>query len=369
MLKILLLNDTLIKGGKERRIVELLKYSKAHFPVQFELVFMHQTIDYPEINEVGYPIHILDWNNKQFLKGYKKLKGICDAFQPDIIHSWSSMTDILSVILKWQIKKPFITSMIAQALPKATLRDKDYFRSKIAFPFADKITSNTKAGITSFHAPQQKSLCIYNGFNYNRLNNLIDPNTLRNQLGLQNKFIIGMVAAFEPRKDYFTVIEAAKKLSIQHADRIAFVLIGGGAMQEEVKAQAGEWLNKTIFFTGKLNNVESYINLFNIGILCTNSDVHGEGISNSILECMALAKPIIATEGGGTAEIVQHRTTGFLIAPKSPDVLAEKIQQLMHDDQLAIQMGQAGKKIIQEQFTIEKMCNTFFATYQELASK
>jgi glycosyltransferase involved in cell wall biosynthesis len=84
---------------------------------------------------------------------------------------------------------------------------------------------------------------------------------------------------------------------------------------------------------------------------------------------MALAKPIIATEGGGTAEIVQHRTTGFLIAPKSPDVLAEKIQQLMHDDQLAIQMGQAGKKIIQEQFTIEKMCNTFFATYQELASK
>ena len=67
-------------------------------------------------------------------------------------------------------------------------------------------------------------------------------------------------------------------------------------MQESVPVH----LKDKIIFLGKIANVENIINIFDIGILITNSKVHGEGVSNSIIEYMALGKPVIATRGGGT---------------------------------------------------------------------
>ena len=63
-----------------------------------------------------------------------------------------------------------------------------------------------------------------------------------------------------------------------------------------------EYSNKFIFLT-KQDDIESIINIFDIGILATFT----EGISNSIIEYMALAKPVIATDGGGTSEIFWFR--------------------------------------------------------------
>ena len=70
-----------------------------------------------------------------------------------------------------------------------------------------------------------------------------------------------------------------------------------------------------IIFTGKQKHVESIINIFDIGVLCS---CYGEGISNTIMEYMALGKPVIATDCGGNKEIVVHNVTGFLIEPKNP---------------------------------------------------
>ena len=86
-------------------------------------------------------------------------------------------------------------------------------------------------------------------------------------------------------------------------------------------------LNKIIFL-GKRSNVESIINIFDVGILLTNSKVHGEGISNSIMEYMALGKPVIATRGGGTNEVVIEGENGYLIDPFNEDQLIEKIENV-----------------------------------------
>ena len=100
MIKVLILNDILIKGGKERRIVELLKYCKQHFDISFEIIFMYENVDFPEIYDTQYPIHIINWSNKNKIEGLKKIFAITKSFKPDILHSWSSMTDIISIFLK-----------------------------------------------------------------------------------------------------------------------------------------------------------------------------------------------------------------------------------------------------------------------------
>lgn len=369
-MKVLLLNDIMLKGGKERRIVELMRYFKNTYPeVTFEVILMHDTINYPEINDFGFKINVLKWTNRTALQGFKKIFKIVDEFKPDVIHSWSSMTDVVATVLRGRRGYRFISSMVAQAIPRKTLKDKDYRRSILTFPAADIITSNSKAGLVSYGAPQAKSVCIYNGFNTARLNNLLPKDELKRKLGIEGKFVIGMVAAFERRKDYATIIEAAKTLLQKHGDRLVFLLIGDGSLKEEMVNKAGEEYNKGIVFTGKLNNVESYINIFDAGVLCTNSEVHGEGISNAILEYMALGKPVIATEGGGTNEIVFNNQTGYLVPPGRPAVVVEKIERILNNPSEANSLAASAQKRVKEVFTIENMGSSFYNVYKELAAK
>jgi len=112
----------------------------------------------------------------------------------------------------------------------------------------------------------------------------------------------------------------------------------------------------------------------------TNYKVHGEGISNSILEYMAMGKAVIASLGGGTNEIIEDNRTGFLINPSSPQELSEKIELLINNLELRRMMGIAGKQRIEDYFSINSMVNKFIQVYknfllnsaavnQEIASK
>ena len=82
------------------------------------------------------------------------------------------------------------------------------------------------------------------------------------------------------------------------------------------------------------------MNIFDVGILLTNSMEHrGEGISNSIIEYMALAKPVVATRGGGTNEVVIDGQNGYLIDPFNEDQLIEKIKILVKNKAYRIKIG------------------------------
>lgn len=366
MIKVLLLNDELSRGGKERRIAELVKYCKLHYEIIFEIIIIHDKIEYEDIYEAGYKIHTLKWSENKTIVNFKRLFAITKSFNPDIIHSWSSMTDVIGLFLKMYTHKKLISSMIARVIPYRNLKDKDYRRALYTFPFIDFITSNTKAGIERYHAPKRKSICIYNGFNFERSKNLQKAEILKKQHNLENKFVVGMVAAFEKRKDQETFISAALSLLKKFPGKIAFVLIGYGIYEEERRKQSGVHFQKDIIFTGVCNFVEEYINIFNIGVLCTNSEFHGEGISNAILEYMAMAKPVIASEGGGTKEIVDDNLTGFLIKPKQPNLLEDKIIYLMNNPEKAWDMGFQGQQKIRQQFSIEAMCCGFIKIYEKL---
>lgn len=366
MIKVLILNDELTRGGKERRIAELVKYCKLHYEIIFEIVVIHDKIEYEDIYETGYKIHTLKWAENKTIDSFKRLFAIAKSFNPDIIHSWSSMTDVIGVSLKMYTHKKLISSMIARVIPYRSLKDKDYRRALYTFPFIDFITSNTKAGLERYHAPKRKSSCIYNGFNFERTNNLQKADILKKQHNLENKFVVGMVAAFAERKDQETFISAALSLLKKYPGKIAFVLIGYGAYEEERRKQSGEHFQNDIIFTGMCNFVEEYINIFNVGVLCTNSEFHGEGISNAILEYMALGKPVIASEGGGTKEIVDDTINGLLIKPKQPELLEEKIIYLMNNPEKARDMGLQGQLKIRQHFSIEAMCSGFIKLYEKL---
>jgi glycosyltransferase involved in cell wall biosynthesis len=105
------------------------------------------------------------------------------------------------------------------------------------------------------------------------------------------------------------------------------------------------------------------MNMCDIGILAT----YTEGISNSIMEFMALGKPVVATDGGGTKELVIGGETGFLIKPKSVEELVSKIEYLLNNDKIASSMGMKAKERIKQEFSMKKMINSFVDLYNNFS--
>jgi glycosyltransferase involved in cell wall biosynthesis len=174
-----------------------------------------------------------------------------------------------------------------------------------------------------------------------------------------------MVATFDERKDYRMLIGAAIPI-VTERNNIRFVLVGNGNDFQNVKSLVPVSLLNRIIFLGKRNDVESIVNVFDAGILLTNAKVHGEGISNSLIEYMALGKPVIATRGGGTDEVVLDNQNGFLIDPGNAGQLTEKIIFSMENKQAISKLGNEGREMIKRRFDLTIMTKNYFELYKSL---
>ena len=258
-----------------------------------------------------------------------------------------------------------VNGNIANAPHNLKIWDKELFRAKLTFPYSDVIIGNSEAGLKAYYAPKSKSMCIHNGFDFNRITELKDREEIKKQFQIKTKYTVAKIAAFTNRKDYKTYIEAALKVVRMH-DNVTFLGIGDGPKLEEMKELVPDKFKDRILFTGPQFDVESIINVIDIGVLSTNIDIHGEGISNSIMEYMVLGKPVVATEGGGTNEIVVDKKTGFLVPPKSPDIFAEKMQYLLNNPEDAKRMGEAGRQRIYDHFNLDKMTEIYYQLYRKM---
>jgi glycosyltransferase involved in cell wall biosynthesis len=346
-----------------------MKAIKINTDIDFELVVMNKDIHYEIVHELAIPIHLLIRSRKKDLSIFKQLFNLCKTIQPDIIHCWDSMTAIYSAPICKLLKIKLVNGMVTDTIVTRKLLSKSWLRARLTFPFSDVIIGNSLAGLRTYGAKRSKSVCIYNGFNFERIDNLVAPEQLRNEIlwkADEQLFIVGMVAAFEPRKDYTTLLHCAIKLCGEENNNYCFLLVGEGTMMVSLKKLVPEQLARKIIFLNRRSDVESLINIFDVAVLLTNSKLHGEGISNSILEYMALAKPVIATAGGGTNELVIDNYNGFLIPVGNEQELTHKIKTLKKNKDLIEQLGENGRKTIMEKFNIKLMTNQYISLYKSL---
>lgn len=362
---ILFLADNMGGGGKERRMLELIKSLCKDPRNKIILVSISDMgIGYDYMYDLPITIIETDREFRFSLKPYYVIKGAVQKYKPDIVHSWGSMCSFYMLPLLINRKFRFINSVIADAPLHISWGDKNYFRNRITFLFSDVVLSNSLAGIRSYDAPVNKTYCIYNGIDMNRFRNLPDPVQLKETLGFSGfRFIAGMVGAFHDRKDYRTFTLAAIRVATQHPDA-CFLLIGEGQNRAETEAMVPEHLKSNILFLGRRPDVEALNQVLTVGVLCTNSDVHGEGVSNSIIEYMSLAKPVLATEGGGTNEVVEDGKNGYLLKNKDVDGLTEKLLYLYHQPAACAAMGQQALDTIHRKFMLDRMTQEFMAVYR-----
>lgn len=366
-MKILILIDSLRRGGRERRMIELLKSFSKHEGLHVDLVVFSEIIEYPEIYDLPYCTHIIPRVLKKDPSVFYKLYKLARRIRPSIVHSWGTMSTIYAIPTCKALSLVLINGNIADAPQNLNLFDPRFFRAKLTFPFSDRVVGNSQAGLLAYKAPRSKSHCIHNGFDLARFRDLEDPNSVKEKLQILSGAVVGMVGAFHDRKDYETFVAAAIVM-IRDFKNISFIAVGDGPNLPGIKSMVPENMKDRIILPGLIQGIESVINIFDIGVLSTNQLVHGEGISNAILEYMALGKPTIATRGGGTPEIVQDGVTGFLIPGKDVQSLVDKINLLVKDATLRQQMGETAREQVTENFSIEVMEQKYLQLYRSCLS-
>jgi len=182
---------------------------------------------------------------------------------------------------------------------------------------------------------------------------------MRRILNIQTPFVVGMVARFHPRKYYETYISAAMHVLNERRD-VTFLAVGDGSMLDECKQMILTQHSERFVFLGRRSDVESIVNMIDVGVLAS----HSEGISNAIMEYMALGKPVVASDHGGNRELVVDNVTGFLVDSNSAFEMAQRILHLLNDREVAINMGRAGRERLERQFQLAAMTKEYMDVYK-----
>jgi glycosyltransferase involved in cell wall biosynthesis len=169
--------------------------------------------------------------------------------------------------------------------------------------------------------------------------------------------VIGCVATLVPHKGHRYLLEAFKKI-----ENAYLLLIGNGPIKTDLDRVVFELgISNRVIFTGSQIDVTPYMQVMDIVVL-PSSEVEGLGIS--LIEAMALAKPVVATNIGGIPEVVDDGYTGLLVKPKDSDALTKAINTLLNAPDLAQKMGINGRKKYQELFTLKYMIKRMEEMYE-----
>jgi len=215
--------------------------------------------------------------------------------------------------------------------------------------------------------PAEKIEVIHNSLDLSQYEITTQNGSLRKELGLSpDTPLVGMVANFNfDIKGHRYLIEAAKALS-DRSTGATFLLVGDGPLRNRYEQMVQELgLKEKVRFLGKRNDIPSILSSLDISVLSSTS----EGLSNVILESMAAGKPIVATNVGGSSELVSDSVNGYLIPPADSGAMAEAIENLLQNPLVASQMGCMGKSMVQDKFSQKHMVENYEKLYVSLLTE
>lgn len=360
-MKIAYFIDSMKAGGKERQLSYLVSAISLCNSVQ--LYIFDEEIFFDELFSLPIDLIVVKKSDRYRLKTLKKINSNLCKFKPDVIHYWDNISQLLTLPYVVTNNVKVINGSIRYG--GATNKSfKNRVIKKICFKASDIIVANSFQGLKAEGLIRGTTVQVI----YNGLNSLSDKDISVDKkdefISILNKFTFNilMVGRFQPAKDYDTFVRVAKKITANNPN-IAFHAIGDGPYKEQVELHAIPQLNKSIFFWGQRSDVRSILHLFDIGVLLSNTNGHAEGLSNAIMEYMQSGLPAIATEAGGTTELIENGVNGYLVAPFDVIGIENKINTLLSNNELRDRIGINNIKKIKSLFNISKMIDKYNELY------
>jgi glycosyltransferase involved in cell wall biosynthesis len=178
--------------------------------------------------------------------------------------------------------------------------------------------------------------------------------------------VIGTVGRVQSVKDQATLVRAFAQVVKTHPDlagRVRLVIVGDGPLAAALRTLVRDLeIEPLVWMSGAVDDVARILQAFDVFVLPSLA----EGISNTVLEAMATALPVLATAVGGNREIVDDATTGKLFQPQDVATLRQLLVDYIRNPALRNDHGRAARRSAVERFSQEVMVENYQALYASL---
>ncbi len=206
---------------------------------------------------------------------------------------------------------------------------------------------------------------IHSGLDLGKIRDRGDPVQVRNGLGIPpDATLLGTVANPFPIKGYDVMLRALPAI-LRACPRCHYVIVGrGDAAYERALRKLSERLGVDghVHFTGFREEVNPILAALDVYVHPSRMESFGI----SLIEAMAMGRAVVATRTGGIPEIVVEGETGVLVPPEDPEALAVAVCALLGDTPRRRTFGEAGRRRVNDHFTVEVMMERMTRAYTQL---
>lgn len=374
--RVLHLLNKLTFGGTEKVILNL--FNRSSHNVQH---FICSLTDYDEafvekISSGREKIVCLGKGDGIDLSMALKIASFCNDNAIDIIHSlgWGTYVEGFLASFLMKKKRCFLHSFRGKTaedtiyIPRRRIWAQhffSYFCSAIVTP--SMASRKDYSGMV--HINPNRINVIYNGVDTHQFSKMASDRVraFKKEFHIRDgEIVIGTVGRFDPVKNIGGLVAAFINLPGPLRNGSRLLLVGDGPEAARIKRfSEQQGVAERIIFVGMRSDVADLLNIMDVYV----QPSHFEGVPNAVLEAMGCALPVVATDVGGVAEVVENGITGVLVPPDSSDALTSAIRNLVCRPEKMTRLGRAGYHRVCNRFSIEKMVSDYEQLFRRLTRR
>jgi glycosyltransferase involved in cell wall biosynthesis len=293
------------------------------------------------------------------------------AFEPEVVHNHMYRAEVVGTKAAFQLgekgcPRPSVISTVHSSRIRC-VEDREQLRNLT--PLMDRLIAVSRAIQVKIAEEGRRGApvsLIYNGVDMQRYNHQQPCCTLHEDYSIPAEApIVGVVARLEAEKGHRTLIDAWPEVLTRVPDA-RLLIVGEGSERDSLEAQVDLLdISERVIFTGRREDVPAVTAALDVSVLPSYREAQGL----SVLEAMALSRPVVASAVGGIPEMVEDGVTGLLVPPHDCYALAAAIIRLLTDHPYADMLARAGHELVHERFCIELMVQAVCDIYDAAAVK
>jgi len=286
-----------------------------------------------------------------------KIKKTASQFGARIVHAHTSQA--LGLVYLSRVRKAGCR-VIATRRVSFPFKSRYSIRKYLAADRVIAVAEEVAIGLMKDGVPQDKITVIHSGVNLEPFRNLAEPSKVKDRLGVGRHFpVIGVVGALAHHKGHQTFLKALNRIWTRFPG-VMTIFVGDGPAADDIRRSV-ESRGLPSLFTGHVDNVAPIYRAFDLFVLPSSS---GEGSPGVIKEAAASMVPVVATNVGGTREILRNGTEAILVPPSEPIRMAEAIMTLVNNEELRTRLALAARERVRE-FSFEKVVEQHELVYRK----
>lgn len=362
------LSDTNIGGAGKYLITYCKNRDKEKYDIKVALPSNSLLI--PELKETGVEIIEIDGmrdNSKDF-KSYKLIKNVIESELPKIVHTHASLVARLAA-KKAKCKPKIIYTKHCDFEPSKLY--KYGIVKKMFGNFTKKLadciiatSEHTKMNLIKQGVDESIIVSIPNGTDGFKRYSKEKIDEIKRKYNINNEKTIGYVARLVELKGHKNLFDAVKIINDNSNIEFKCLIAGDGDYKEELLKYVEEFkIADKVDFVGFVKDVEEFLNIIDIQVNCSYLS---ETTNLALIEGMSIGIPSVATNIGGTPDMITDGVNGYVVPIQDPDKLAEKLIDIIHDDELYNKLSVNSEKIFEERYTSDKFAKSIEDVYTKI---